>query len=249
MLENYYFAITANGRGSRMESVAGGMNLGELSDLEYFKKALITALRVPTSYMNGSDANGAQFQDGKVGVAFIEELRFANMIKRKQLHFEEVYDKEFKSYLKANDIKIDEGLFSLKLPDPQNFALYRQAALDSDLMAVFTQADGIDYLSKRFILKKYLGFDEGDIQMNEALLRQEKNIPLDEDPDTFTDIQVIYGDGAPATDENPEEANSDLDGMDFPDDSLDSPISGLEETAADEEKASGGSVLSNNMQK
>lgn len=227
MMENYYFAVTANGRGSRMESVAGGANLGELADLEYFRKGLLTSLRVPSSYINGQDGQGAQHNDGKVGVAFIEELRFANMIKRKQLQFEDVFDIEFKTYLRVNGIRIDESLFSIKLPDPQNFALYRQAALNSDLIAVFTQADGIEYLSKRFILKKYLAFTEDDIQTNEALLRQEKNIPLDENPETFNDIQVMYGDAEPADAESldePEDANTEIDDMEFADD-VESPVS------------------------
>jgi hypothetical protein len=68
--------------------VSAGENLGENSDIIYFRDKLFRGLRVPTSYMKGADAQGAQVQDGKVGIAYIEELRFANFVKRLQNQIE-----------------------------------------------------------------------------------------------------------------------------------------------------------------
>jgi hypothetical protein len=45
------------------------------------------------------------------------------------------------------------------------------------------------YISKRFMLKRYLGWTEDDIQMNEAMLKQERSI---EDFTEFDEIQQIY---------------------------------------------------------
>lgn len=174
--EDYFFPVTGTGRGSRIETLPGGDNLGENTDLVYFQKKVFRGLRVPSSYMSGQDAQGAQFNDGKVGIAYIEELRFANFVKRLQTKIEQVFDQEFKAYLRSSGIKVDEELFQLRLPDPQNFALYRQAALDGDLINTFNSADGIKYLSKKFILKRYLGLTEDEIQMNETLIKQERGI-------------------------------------------------------------------------
>lgn len=192
MAEDYFFSTTANGRGSRVETLPGGEQLGEISDLNYFQDRVFRGLRVPSSYMKGSDAQGAQFNDGKVGIAYIEEMRFANFIKRLQSKIEKVFDAQFKKYLEVSKIHVDSNLFKLKLPDPQNFALYRQAALDQDLINTFNTAEGIDYLSKRFILKRYLGFSEDDIQTNEALLRQERKVPETAEFEDITDIQMFY---------------------------------------------------------
>lgn len=190
--EDYYFPVTSAGRGSRVETLPGGENLGENGDVRYFQDKIFRGLRVPTSYMRGSDAQGtagAQVTDGKVGVAYIEELRFANYIKRLQNKIERVLDDEFKLYLNSADIKVDDEMFILKLPDPQNFALYRQAALDSDLINTFNTAEQIKYLSRRFILKRFLGFNEDDLQMNEIMLKQERGILDDKNVD---DLQQIY---------------------------------------------------------
>ena len=187
--EDYFFPVSSEGKGSRIETLPAGENLGENSDIIYFRDKLFRGLRVPTSYMKGADAQGAQVQDGKVGIAYIEELRFANFVKRLQNQIEKVMDTEFKSYLDFAGINIDPSLFKIKLPDPQNFALYRQAALDTDLINTFKSIEDVKYISKRLMMKRYLGFSEDEIQMNEMMLKQERAIA---DDASLTDLQQIY---------------------------------------------------------
>ena len=186
--EDYFFPTTAAGRGSRVETLPGGTTW-EIPELDYFLNKVFRALRVPSSYMKGSDAQGAQYNDGKVGIAYIEELRFANYIMRLQSCIEEVFDNQFKTYLKVTGINIDPDMFRLALPEPQNFALYRQAALDADMINSFNSVEGVKYLSKRFMLKRYLGLTEDDIQMNEAMLKQERSIL---DHPEVDELQQIY---------------------------------------------------------
>jgi len=187
--EDYFFPVGADSRGSRIETLPAGENLGEISDIVYFREKLFRGLRVPTSYMNGAEAQGSQFSDGKVGIAYIEELRFANFVKRLQNQVEKVMDAEFKKYLDFAGIGIDHELFKIKLPDPQNFALYRQAALDSDLINTFKSIEDTKFFSKRFMMTKYLGMTEDEIQMNEMMLKQERAIAEDA---SLTDLQQIY---------------------------------------------------------
>jgi hypothetical protein len=186
--EDFFFGITPSGRGSRVETLPAGANW-EIPELDYFLNKVFRALRVPTSYMKGQDAQGAQVNDGKVGIAYIEELRFANYIMRLQSSVAEVFDAQFKRYLKTVGINIDPDLFKLKLPDPQNFAIYRTAALDADLINSFNSLEGVKYLSKRFILKRYLGLTDDEIQMNEVMLKQEKKIT---DTPAVDELQQMY---------------------------------------------------------
>lgn len=226
MSEDYFFGTTANGRGSRVETLPGGTGLGENDDLKYFQEKVFLGLRVPTSYMRGSQDGGAQYNDGKVGIAYIEEMRFANFVKRLQNKLERIFDEEFKLYLKNSGINIDDSLFKLALPEPQNFALYRQAALDSELINTFNSAEGVKYLSKRFILKRYLGFSEDDVQTNEALLRQERNIPEDD-----TDLQRFYD---PAYYENVEPPELGSEGEEGMDDGMGGEEGGLDDIPMDD---------------
>lgn len=191
--EDYYFPVTAAGRGSRVETLAGGTTW-DTPELDHFLAKVFRALRVPSSYMRGSEASGAQYNDGKVGIAYIEELRFANFVQRLQVSVEEVLDDQFKTYLAVTGINIDSDMFVLRLPEPQNFALYRQSALDTELINSFKSIEDTAYLSKRFMLERYLGLTKEEIQMNEALLKEEKGIM---DGTTVSDIRIIYDEDAP----------------------------------------------------
>jgi hypothetical protein len=186
--EDFFFPVTAAGRGSRVETLPGG-STWEIPELDYFLKKVLNGLRVPSSYMRGSDAAGAQYTDGKVGIAYIEEQRFYNYVKRLQQIIEEIMDTQFKIYLKVAGINVDPELFRLRLPEPQNFVMYRQAALDADLINAFKSVEDTSYLSKRFVLKRYLQLTEDEIQINETLLKQERNL---DKTDLATELQQIY---------------------------------------------------------
>jgi len=192
LTEDFYIATTANGRGSRVETLPGGQLEGATTTLEYFKAKFLEGLRIPTSYMSASKETAAQLNDGKVGVAYIEELRFTKFVKRLQGSLERVFDKQFKDYLKSVDIRVDLDLFKLRLPDPQNFALYKQAAIDAELINTFGTIAEKDYISKRFALKRYLGWSEEDIQLNEQLLKEEQGIPEHGIEGGLTDIRMVY---------------------------------------------------------
>jgi hypothetical protein len=192
MSEDFFFAQRADGRGSRVDTLPGGQGLGELSDLEYFMDKVIRGLRIPYSYMyQEKEPSGAMFNDGRPGVAYIHELRFALYVQRLQRYFERILDQEFKKYLRLCQIVVNYSDWSLKLPPPQNFGKYRQQELDAALLNSFAQADQVEYMSKRFIMERYLQWDEGEIIRNEQMLREEKNLPPDEN-NLDPDLQTLY---------------------------------------------------------
>lgn len=174
--EDIYMPVTAAGRGSRVETLPGGTEDFGTGLIKLFQDKIFRGLRIPTSYMTGQDGAQAQYNDGKVGIAYIEELRFAQFIRRLQDRLDEVFDQEFKIYLKVVGLKIDDEVFKIKLPDPANFALYRQAALDADLIGSYNNISADKTLSRRFILKRYLGLTDDEIQMNEAMIKEERGI-------------------------------------------------------------------------
>lgn len=187
--EDLYFPVTAAGRGSRVETLPGGAEDFGSNLLKYFQEKVFRGLRIPTSYMSGNEGGGAQSNDGKVGIAYIEELRFANFVRRLQDRLDEVFDQEFKVYIKVVGLNIDDEIFKIKLPDPANFALYRQSALDADLISSFNNIETTKYLSRRFILKRYLGLSDDEIQMNEVLIKEERGIT---DSTDVPELQQIY---------------------------------------------------------
>jgi hypothetical protein len=172
--EDYFFPTTAEGRGSKVETLPGGTNLGEIDDLKYFTNKLFRGLRIPSSYLpTGADDSAAQYNDGRVGTAYIQELRFNNYCMRLQSLMQEEFDQEFKLYLHDRGINIDFNLFELKFQPPQNFASYRQAELDNQRINTYGTISQQTYISKRFALKRYLGLSEEEIAENERLWAEE----------------------------------------------------------------------------
>jgi hypothetical protein len=172
--EDYFFPQTAEGRGSKVETLPGGTNLGEIDDLRFFTNKLFRALRIPSSYLpTGADDSASTFNDGKVGTAYIQELRFNKYLERLQSLMENEIDKEFKLYLFQNGIIIDNGIFSLKFNPPQNFAAYRLSELDTARVQTFQTMNEIPYMSKRFTMKRFLGLSQEEIIENERLWREE----------------------------------------------------------------------------
>lgn len=172
--EDFFFPQTAEGRGSSVEVMPGGQNLGEITDLRYFTNKLFRGLRIPSSYLpTQADESTAQYNDGRVTTALIQEWRFNQYCKRLQNLVVEKLDQEFKVFMRWRGVNIDNSLFELKLNDPQNFAKYRQAEVDATRIQAFTNLEPIPYLSKRFLLKRYLDLSEEELQENDELWAEE----------------------------------------------------------------------------
>ena len=174
IMEDYFFAQTAEGRGSKVDVLPGGQNLGEIDDLRFFTNKMLRALRVPSSYLpTGPEDGSSTYNDGRVGTAFIQEFRFTKYCQRLQSLIQPVFDKEFKLFLKDRGFQIESGLFDLRFIEPQSFSQYREIEIDNARAGVFNQVDNVEYLSRRFVLKKYLGLSEDEILENESLWQEE----------------------------------------------------------------------------
>ena len=183
MNEDYFFPTTADGRGSSVETLPGGQNLGEIDDLRYFNNRLARGLRIPSSYLpTGPDDSERIMGDGKVGTAMIQEFRFNQYCERLQKYISQKLDEEFKLFLRWRGLNIDSGLFTLKFNEPQNFASYRQSELDTSRVSTFSTIEAYPYISKRFALERFLGLTEEEINKNEKLWREENHKDVDIDP-------------------------------------------------------------------
>jgi hypothetical protein len=189
--EDYFFPQTSDGRGSSVETLPGGSNLGEIDDLKYFNNKMIRGLRVPSSYLpTGPDDSDRPMSDGRVGTALIQEYRFNQYCERLQKLVIQKLDDEFKMFMRWRGFNIDSGLFSIGFNPPQNFASYREAELDTTRVGTFNQLEQVPYLSKRFLLKRYLGLTEDEIRENEQLWNEERTDPVAPDA-TGQDLRSV----------------------------------------------------------
>ena len=196
--EDYFFPQTAEGRGSKVETLPGGTNLGEIDDLRYFTNKLVRGLRIPSSYLpTGADDSAAQYNDGRVGTAYIQELRFNTYCERLQGLVVEEFNQEFKRYLLEKGVNIDTSMFDIKFQPPQNFAAYRQSEIDNARVPTYTQMSAIPYMSNRFAMKRFLGLTDEEIAENERLWREENDEALEtQDTDASAEMRTAGISGA-----------------------------------------------------
>jgi len=191
MNEDYFFPVTADGRGSSVEVMQGGQNLGEIDDLKYFNNRLARGLRVPSSYLpTGPDDSDRPLSDGRVGTALIQEYRFNQYCERLQNYMAQKLDEEFKLFLRWRGFNIDSGLFELSFNPPQNFAAYRQSELDTARVTTYQTMEQFPYISKRFALERFLGLTQEEINKNEKLWREENGKEKLNEP-AGTDLRSI----------------------------------------------------------
>jgi hypothetical protein len=184
--EDFFFPVTADGRGSSVEALAGGQNLGEITDLRFFTNKLFRGLRIPSSYLpTGVDEGSQTFNDGKTGTALIQEWRFNQYCKRLQSMIADKLDQEFKMFMRWRGINIDGALFDLIFEEPQNFAQYAQSDADTARIGTFTALEAFPYFSKRWLMKRYLGLTEQEMNENEQQWNEEQG-----------DVEAAPADGA-----------------------------------------------------
>jgi len=189
--EDYFFPQTAEGRGSKVETLPGGENLGQIDDLKYFNNKMCRGLRVPSSYLpTGPDDSDRPMNDGRVGTALIQEFRFNQYCERLQRQVVLKLDDEFKMFMRWRGFNIDSGLFNIKFNPPQNFASYRQAELDTTRIQAFSALEQLPYMSKRFLMKRYLGLTDDELQENTEQWEEETGQAIETEP-TGSDLRSV----------------------------------------------------------
>jgi hypothetical protein len=231
IMEDYFFAQTAEGRGSKVDVLQGGDNLGEIDDLKYFNNKLMRGLRVPSSYLpTGGEDGTAAYNDGRVGTALIQEFRFSKYCERIQAILQTSLDTEFKLFLRHRGIEIPSSLFDLQFTEPQSFSQYRDIELESQRATLFSQIEGVGYLSRRFLMKKYLGLTEDELVENERMWRDENDIKSEAEIDSKGDLGSLGLRSGDVEGFEPTDVDAEVDDIDGDvpgvDDSSESPIPG-----------------------
>lgn len=211
--DDFFFAKNAEGRGTTVETLPGGESTGNIEDLKFFTSRLVRSLRVPLSYLSFpmNDAEGTQANDGKIGTAYMEEFQFSEYCKRLQRQIIKSLNREFKVYVKSKDLEISASDYDIELTEPQSFGEYRRIEKDTAQLSVFQSVAGTSYLSKRFVMERFMGLSQDEIKRNEELWKEEKNLNIELTKSTLgqTGVNVIGDDDIEEVEEAEESDDSD----------------------------------------
>ena len=175
MLDAFWFAKRQGSEGTSVDQLAGGANLGELSDLMYFIKKLYRALKVPSMRLDPNDQASA---DG--GTILREELKFARFIMRQQQRFAAGIKKGFVTHLTLMGIfeklELNEQNIEVDFNVPTNFYELRENQRLELKSNNYNTLAANEFVSATYAQKKYLGWRDRDILANREFLRKDAEL-------------------------------------------------------------------------
>jgi hypothetical protein len=174
MLDSFWFAKRAGSEGTSVTQLAGGANLGELTDLMYFVNKLYKSLKVPTNRLNTEST----FKDGNEILR--EELKFARFIIRMQQNFASGLKNGFITHLKLKKLlekyDIKEQNLHLEFNVPTNFYELRENQKLELKVTNFNNLANNPFVSPTYAQKKLLGWSDIDVKANREFLRKDKEL-------------------------------------------------------------------------
>ena len=169
MLEDFWLPRREGGRGTEITTLPGGQNLGELKDVEYFKKKLYNSLNLPPSRLT-DDNKG--FNLGKTTEVLRDELKFTKFIGRMRKRFSELFQDILKTQLILKGVISPEDWDDMKehiqydyLFD-NHFNELKEIEMMNQRMMTVTQMDPFvgKYFSVEFVRKNILGQTDKDMK-------------------------------------------------------------------------------------
>ena len=174
MLDSFWFAKRAGSEGTSVTQLAGGSNLGELTDLMYFVKKLYSSLKVPSTRLNPDDP----YKDG--ADILREELKFARFIIRQQQRFAGGLKNGFITHLKLkgifSEMRLRDTNLDLEFNVPTNFYELRENQKFQLKAENFNSITQSDFVSKTYAQKRYLGWTDSEVMANREFLRKDKEL-------------------------------------------------------------------------
>jgi len=185
MLEDFWLPRREGGRGTEISTLPGGQNLGEITDIEYFKKKLYRSLNVPPSRMDGEGG----FNLGRSSEILRDEVKFSKFVGRLRKRFSNMFNDMLKTQLLLTNVITPEDWEVMSehiqydfLYD-NHFTELKEAELQTERMALLATVEPYigKYYSQDWVRRQVLR------QSDEEILEQDDKIEKEISDGTIPD--------------------------------------------------------------
>ena len=221
MLEDFWLPRREGGRGTEISTLPGGQNLGEITDIEYFKKKLYRSLNVPPSRMDGEGG----FNLGRSSEILRDELKFTKFVGRLRKRFSHLFLDMFKTQLLLKNIVTPEDWeimsehIQFDFLYDNHFSELKETELFTERLNAAAAAEPYvgRYYSQDFVRRKLLRQTEVEMMEEDKLMKKEiadgtipdPNAPVDPQTGQPVDPNLASADlGAPITEPDLESEGS-----------------------------------------
>jgi hypothetical protein len=171
MLEDFWLPRREGGKGTEITTLPAGQNLGQIEDVDYFRKKLLQSLNVPYSRMDPSQGGGGFAAMGRSTEVTRDELKFAKFIVRLRNKFSQLFDDALKLQLVLKGICTKEEWDRFKedvyydFKKDNNFTELRESELMRERIQTLTMMEPFvgKYFSQTWVKKNVLRLSEEEI--------------------------------------------------------------------------------------
>jgi hypothetical protein len=185
--EDFYIAVNGKNSGTKIETLPGADNLGEVDDVKYFRDKLLAALKIPKDYIVEKD----QAPDRKANLSQLD-VKFARVINRIQKSIEIGLETIAHRHLMIKGFPLNRiRKVKIKLPAPSDMARKRQLDLDLQKASVVGAVKQLGIFPIEKLYKDYFQLNDHQIDQIKAQLKKEQKDPV------FQAMAMAGGMGAP----------------------------------------------------
>ena len=194
MLEDFWLPRREGGRGTEITTLPGGQNLGEITDIEYFKKKLYRALNVPPSRMDGEGG----FNLGRSSEILRDELKFTKFVGRLRKRFSNMFHDMLRTQLILKNVVTPEDWERMKehiqfdfLYD-NHFSELKESELMQDRFGLLETAQPYvgKYFSQDYVRRKILRQTDEEIYEQDKIIEKEIRDGVIPDPNQPVDPET-----------------------------------------------------------
>ena len=191
MLEDFWLPRREGGRGTEISTLPGGQNLGEITDIEYFKKKLFRSLNVPSSRMDGEGG----FNLGRSSEILRDEVKFSKFVSRLRKRFSYMFHDMLrtqlilKNIITPEDWDIMEEHIQYDFLYDNHFAELKDAELLNERLNMVQVAEPYvgKYFSQDYLRRKILRQTDEEIVEQDKIMKKDikdgiipdPNMPID----------------------------------------------------------------------
>ena len=171
--EDFYIAVNGKGSGTKIDTLQGADNLGEVDDVKYFRDKLLAALKIPKDYIVEKD----QSPERKANLSQLD-VKFARVITRIQKSLELGLETIAKRHLMLKGFPSTLiSKLKIKLPAPSDMALKRQLDTDEQKARVVQAVKGLSIFPMEKIYKDYYQMSDNEIEEAKKGLEEDQKDP------------------------------------------------------------------------
>ena len=192
MQEDFWLPRREGSRGTQIDTLPGGQNLGEIGDIEYFKDKLWNSLNVPPSRFKSEGMGSLLGHNSEISR---EEMKFSKFVARLRTQFSDLFHQMLRVQLILKRVVTEDEWDSFEdrikyvYAKDSYYAEARDAEVMSDRLSRLRDVDEYvgKYFSMRYVQKHVLRMSDEDIDSMKTEIDGEIKKGIIPDPEKVED--------------------------------------------------------------